>query len=124
MIASAFFVDQAFEATETQKIIKAFTGIRGVCPDIVMFVHFRLAQSLSEEGDCGGIWNAVHNANPDKLLREAPVIHLEIQARQPQAEGSAYAEVEKLLENVQLEKNQRLNPLAPCFLLPQANRSV
>jgi hypothetical protein len=28
MIASAFFVDQAFEATETQKISKAFTRIR------------------------------------------------------------------------------------------------
>jgi hypothetical protein len=27
MIASTFFVDQAFEATETQKSIKAFAGI-------------------------------------------------------------------------------------------------
>ena len=37
----------------------------------------RLAQSLSEEGDCGGIWNAVHHAKPDKLLKRASVIHLE-----------------------------------------------
>jgi hypothetical protein len=39
--------------------------------------NFRLAQSLSEEGDCGGIWNAVHHTKPDKLLKGAPVIHLE-----------------------------------------------
>jgi hypothetical protein len=37
----------------------------------------RFAQSLSEEGDCGGIWNAVHHAKPDKLLKRAIVIHLE-----------------------------------------------
>jgi len=39
--------------------------------------HSRLAQSLPEEGVCGGIWNAVHHTKPDKLLNGAPVTHLE-----------------------------------------------
>ena len=39
--------------------------------------HSRLAQSLSEEGNRGGIWNAVPHAKPDKLLKGASVIHLE-----------------------------------------------
>ena len=39
--------------------------------------NFRLAQSLSEESDSSGIWNAVHHTKPDKLLKGAPVIHLE-----------------------------------------------
>jgi hypothetical protein len=38
-----------------------------------------------------------------------------IQALQLQAEGYAYAQVEKLLENEHLEKDQRINPLAPCI---------
>jgi hypothetical protein len=71
--------------------------------------NFRLAQSLSEEGDCGGIWNAVHHTKPDKLLKGAPVIHLEFKL--------FIAEVEKLLENEHLEKDQRINPLAPCIVL-------
>jgi hypothetical protein len=33
-------MEQAFEATEIQKIIKAFTELRRVCPDIVMFVFW------------------------------------------------------------------------------------
>jgi len=40
MIASVFFVDQTFEATETQKITKELTGLRLVCPYIVMFVFW------------------------------------------------------------------------------------
>ena len=39
--------------------------------------HSRFAQPLPEEGDCGGIWNAVHHTKPDKLLKGASVIHLE-----------------------------------------------
>ncbi len=39
--------------------------------------HSRLAQSLPEEDDYGGIWNAVHHTKPDKLLKGASVIHLE-----------------------------------------------
>ena len=69
----------------------------------------RLAQSFSEEGDCGGIWNVVHHAKPDKLLKGASVIHLEFEL--------VIAEVEKLLENEHLEKDQRINPLAPCIAL-------
>ena len=69
----------------------------------------RIAQSLSEEGDCGGIWNAVHHAKPDKLLKGASVVHLEFEF--------VIAEVEKLLENERLEKDQRINPLAPCIAL-------
>ena len=57
----------------------------------------RLAQSLSEEGDCGGIWNVVHHAKPDKLLKGASVIHLEFKL--------VNAEVEKLLENEHFEKD-------------------
>ena len=57
----------------------------------------RLAQSLSEEGDCGGIWNVVHHAKPDKLLKGASVIHLEFKL--------VIAEVEKLLENEHFEKD-------------------
>jgi hypothetical protein len=40
-----------------------------------------------------------------------------IQALQPQAEGYAYAEVNKLLENKHLEQDQRINPLEPCISL-------
>ena len=41
------------------------------------FLHnSRLAQSLTQEGDCGYIWNAVHNANPNKLLIRSSVIAL------------------------------------------------
>ena len=69
--------------------------------------HSSLAQPLPEEGDCGGIWNAVHHAKPDKLLKRASVIHLEFKL--------VIAEVEKLLENEHLEKYQRINPLAPCI---------
>ena len=69
--------------------------------------NFRLAQSLSEEGDCGGIRNAVHHTKPDKLLKGAPVIHLKFKL--------FIAEVEKLLENEHLEKDQRINPFAPCI---------
>ena len=36
-----------------------------------------LAQSLSEEGDCGGIWNAVHHTKPDKFLKGASVVLLD-----------------------------------------------
>lgn len=53
-----------------------------------------LAQSLSEEVDCAGIFNAVSHTKPDKLLKGAPVIHLEFKV--------FIAEVEKLLENEHL----------------------
>jgi len=69
----------------------------------------RLAQALSEEGDCGGIWYIIHHAKPDKLLKGASVIHLEFKL--------VIAEVKKLLENEHLEKYQRINPLAPCIAL-------
>ena len=39
--------------------------------------HSGLAQPLPEEGDCGGIWNAVHHTEPDNFLKGAPVVHLE-----------------------------------------------
>ena len=76
--------------------------------------HSRLAQPLFEEGDCGGIWNAVdhtkpHHTKPDKLLKGASVVHLEFKL--------FIAQVEKLLENEHLEKDQRINPLAPCIAL-------
>lgn len=58
--------------------------------------HTRLAQTPSEECDGDGIW---------------------IQARQPQAEGCAYAEAEKLLQNEHLEQNQRIYPFATCIAL-------
>jgi hypothetical protein len=46
---------------------------------------------------------------PDKLLKGAFVIHLEFEL--------VIAEAEKLLENEHLEKNQRINSLAPCIAL-------
>ena len=64
---------------------------------------------LSEEDDSGSTWNAVHHAKPDKLLKGASVIHLKF--------GLVIAEVEKLLENEHLEKDQRINPLASCIAL-------
>jgi hypothetical protein len=73
----------------------------------------RLAQTLSEEGDCGGIWNAIHHAKPDKLLKGASVIHLEFEL--------VIAEVNKLLENEHLEKDQRINPRAPYIALALLN---
>ena len=73
----------------------------------------RLAQSLSEEGDCGGIWNVVHHAKPDKLLKGASVIHLEFKL--------VIAEIEKLLENEDLEKDQRINPLSFCIAFALLN---
>jgi hypothetical protein len=39
--------------------------------------HSRLPQSLPEEGDCGGIWNAINPTKAYKFLQGAPVIHLE-----------------------------------------------
>ena len=57
-----------------------------------------------------GIWNAVHHSKTHKLLEGAPVIDLEFQL--------FIAEVEKLLENEHLEKDQRINPLAPCVIFP------
>ena len=71
--------------------------------------HSRLAQPLPEEGDCGGIWNHVHHTKSDKLLKGASVVHLEFKL--------FIAQVEKLLENEHLEKDQRVNPLAPCIAL-------
>ena len=71
--------------------------------------HSSLAQPLPEEGDCGGIWNPVHHTKPDKLLKGASVVHLEFKL--------FIAQVEKLLENEHLEKDQRVNPLAPCIAL-------
>jgi hypothetical protein len=68
------------------------------------------AQSFSEEGDCGGIWNVVHHTKPDKLLKGASVIHLVFKL--------VIIEDEKLLENKHLEKDQRINPLAPYIALP------
>jgi hypothetical protein len=62
---------------------------------------------LSEVGDSSSIWNAVHHSKTHKLLEGAPVIDLEFQL--------FIAEVEKLLENEHLEKDQRVNPLAPCI---------
>jgi len=71
--------------------------------------HSRLAQPLPEEGDCGGIWNAVHHTEPDKLLQGASVVHLEFKL--------FIAQVEKLLENEHFEKDQRVNPLTTCIAL-------
>ena len=71
--------------------------------------HLRLAEPLPEEGHWGGIWNAVHHPKSDKLVKGKPIIHLEFKL--------LLAEVEKLLENEHLEKEQRLNPLAPCVAL-------
>jgi hypothetical protein len=34
----------------------------------VVLDHSRFAQPLAQEGNCGGIWNAVHHTEPDKLL--------------------------------------------------------
>ena len=39
----------------------------------------RLAQSLSEEGDCGGIWYIIHHSRTNKLLEGATVIYLEFE---------------------------------------------
>ena len=68
-----------------------------------------LAQALSEEGDCGGIWNAVHHAKTDRLLKRTSVVHLEFKL--------VIAEVEKLLENEYLEQDQRIDPFAVCIAL-------
>ena len=38
MITSPFVIDQAFEATESHKILKAFTRIGRVCLDKVMLI--------------------------------------------------------------------------------------
>lgn len=40
------------------------------------FNNSRPAQSVSDEVDCGGIWNAVQHTKPDKLLKGASVILL------------------------------------------------
>jgi hypothetical protein len=71
--------------------------------------HSCLAQPLPEEGNCSGIWNTVHHTKPDKLLKGASVVHLEFKL--------FIAQVEKLLENEHLEKDQRVNPLAACIAL-------
>jgi len=70
MIASTFFVNQAFEFGEFEKSLKAFIY---------------------------------------KLLKGAPVIHLEFKP--------LIANCKKLLEYKHLEKNQWINLLAPCVAL-------
>ena len=45
-----------------------------------------------------------------KLLKGAPVIHMELK--------SLIAKVEKLLENEHLEQDQRINPHGHCIALP------
>jgi len=71
--------------------------------------HSRLAEPLPEKGDCAGIWNSVQHTNTDKLLRGASVVHLEFKL--------FIAQVEKLMDNEHLEKDQRVNHLAPCIAL-------
>ena len=70
----------------------------------------RLSQSLSEEGDRGCIWNAVHYAKPDILSEGAPVIDLKFKL--------FIAEIEQLLKNQHLAEDQRINPLSPRVPLP------
>jgi len=41
MIASAFFMDRAFETTEAQQTLEALGGICRILPDVVMFL-FRI----------------------------------------------------------------------------------
>jgi len=69
----------------------------------------RVAQSLSEECDCVGIWNAVHHAKPYKLPKKRLVINLKFKL--------VIAKVEKLVENENLRKDRWINPLASCIAL-------
>ena len=46
----------------------------------------------------------------NKLLEGTPIIHLELKL--------FIADIKKLLEYKHLEKDQRINPLAPCVALP------
>jgi hypothetical protein len=71
--------------------------------------HSRLTQPLPEEADCGGIWNPVHHTRPEKLFEWASVVHLGLTL--------FIAQLEKLWENEHLDKDQRVNPLAPCIAL-------
>ena len=69
-----------------------------------------ISQLLPEEGDSGCIWNAIHHANIYKLLEGASVIDLKFKL--------FIAEIEKLLKNKHLEKNQQIKPLASRVALP------
>ena len=62
-----------------------------------------------EEGDRGGVWDVVHYAKTDKLLKGAPVIDLKF--------NLFIAEIEQLLNNQHLEEDQRINPLSPRVAL-------
>jgi hypothetical protein len=75
-----------------------------------LFNHSRFTQSLPKEGDCSCIRNAVHHTKTNKLLEGTPIIHLEFKL--------FIANIKKLLEYKHLEKDQRINPLAPCVALP------
>ena len=61
-----------------------------------LYEHSRLAQSLPEEGDYGGIWNVDQNTKTDKLHKEGAVINLNLKLY--------ITEVEKLMKNVHLKK--------------------
>ena len=78
--------------------------------------HPRLSQSLSEEGDRGGVRNVVHHAKPDKLLKGAPVVDLKFRL--------FIAEIEQLLKNQHFEEDQRINPLSPSIALPLLRASL
>ena len=71
--------------------------------------HSRLAQPLPEECDCSVIWNAVHHTKPYKFLKGASIIDLEFKL--------VIIEFEKLIKNEHLEKDQCINPFAPCIAL-------
>ena len=72
--------------------------------------HPHRSQPISEEGDRGCIGNAVHHAKTDKLFEGAPIADLKL--------NLFIAEIEQLLKNQNLEKNQRINPLSPRVAFP------
>ena len=65
--------------------------------------------SLDKIVSCG-IRDRVHCTKLNKLLQRTQVIHLEFKL--------FIVEVKKLLENEHHEKDQRINPFAPCVALP------
>jgi hypothetical protein len=71
--------------------------------------HSRLTQPLSDEGDCGGIRHAVHHTKPEKRLKGASIIHIEFKL--------FITQVEKLLENEHLDKDQQMMRLRPALFL-------
>ena len=81
------------------------------------------AQSLSGEGDCGGVWNVDHHAKPGKLLKGASVIHLIFKVVNRKWMATTTLRL-KNCWRTSILKGAADNPLAPYIALALLRRAL